>query len=62
MNSSSGFRKYVAESFVKKEGVFDLDKAYVMADELFHDAANGDRKAKEKLGGIVAQYLKRELA
>ena len=57
------FRDIVAQYFMdKNNGLIDLDKAHVMANELWYNAAHGDKKSQKKLGMIARQYQKRELA
>ena len=56
------FRTFIAEDFVTKSGgLIDIDKAFVMADELWDKAAHKNKKATIKLGKLVEKY-KRELA
>ena len=61
MGRMKDFRMFIAEDYVKKSGgLIDLDKGFVLADELWDRACKKDKKATMKLGKLVRRYRKRE--
>ena len=57
------FKDVVAQYYVKKNnGLVDMDKAYVMANELWNNAAHGSKHDQMILGMIARKYQKGELA
>jgi hypothetical protein len=59
MGRMKDFRQFIAEDICEHNKVIDLDKAFVMADELWHDATVGkSKKAQNKIGTYVRRYRK----
>lgn len=63
MHKKETYRRFVAKYYLKRgKGLIDLDKAFVLADDLWDRAARGNKKAIVLLGKITKVYNKRELA
>lgn len=61
---SNGFDKFVAEYYLNKnKGLIDMDKAFVLANDLWDRATHKDKSAERLLGNLATIYNhKRELA
>lgn len=61
MGRMKDLRLFIAEDFVEKSnGLIDLDRGFVLADELWDNACKKNKKATVKLGKLVKKYKKRK--
>lgn len=57
MSDSRTFKQFVAEGIHKHSKVIDIDKAYVMAEELWYDATvKKDKRAQRNIGLFARKY------
>ena len=61
MSRMKDFRMFIAEDFVaKSNGLIDLDRGFVLADELWDAACKKNKKATVKLGKLVKKFRKKK--
>ena len=63
MSRHQTFREFVVEYYLKKgRGLYEWDKASVLANDLWYRATHKERKAEILLGKLAKIYNSRELA
>lgn len=59
MGRMKDFRQFIAEDLCAKDKTLDLDKAFVMADELWDKATKKNKKAQMKIGRYAKRFQKK---